>query len=78
MNGIYIFESLSDGKEMVVLQFLKISLHSVIPNRFYVPPKLKNWMCEMCAFSQIWSHLMTALLESICDWASKNGPSWHI
>ena len=30
---------------------------SVIPDRFYESPTLKNWMCELCTFSQIRSQL---------------------
>ena len=30
-----------------------VSHPSVILNRFYKSPKLKNWMCELCTFSQI-------------------------
>ena len=36
---------------LVVLQSLNISHLSIIPNRYYETPKLKNWMCELCTFS---------------------------
>ena len=39
----------------MVLQSLKALHLSIIPNRFYESPKLKNWMCELCTFSQIWT-----------------------
>ena len=46
-----------DDKGIVVLQSLKFSHVSVvIPNRLYESPKLKNWMCELCTFSQIQSY----------------------
>ena len=42
-----------------VLQSLKLLHLFNILNRFYEVPKLKNWMCELCTFSQIWSHMLT-------------------
>ena len=42
---------------IVDLPSLKVSHPSNIPNRFYQAPKLKNWMCELRTFSQIWSHM---------------------
>ena len=43
-----------------VLQLLNVSYLSNISNRFYESPKLKNWMCELCTFSQIWSSIKKA------------------
>ena len=37
---------------------MKVSHLCIIPNRFYESPKLKNWMCELCTFSQIRSHIL--------------------
>ena len=47
---------------IVVLQSLKVSHLSNIPNRFYESPNLKNWMCELCMFSQIRSQILTIQL----------------
>ena len=55
---VYRVEIYRDDKEIVVLQFLKISHLSVIPGRIYDFSKLKKWMCELCTFSQIWSHIL--------------------
>ena len=49
--------TLSDDTGTVVLQSLKISHRFIIPDRFYESLKLKNWVCELCTFSQIWSHI---------------------
>ena len=54
---------------MVVQQSLKVSHLSVIPIRFYEAPKLKNWMCELCTFSQIQSHIQYILQQ--CTMAFK-------
>ena len=58
---VYRYESFRDNKGIVVIQFLKVSHLSIIPNRFYETPKLKNWMCELCTFSQIQSHITKQL-----------------
>ena len=42
---------------IVVLQSLKVSHPSKMPNRFYESIKLKNWMYELCMFLQIRSHI---------------------
>ena len=58
MVDLYRFETFRGDKRIVVLQSLKVSHLSVIPNRsFYESPKLKNWMCELCTFFQIQSHI---------------------
>ena len=54
---LYRYETFTDDKGIVFLQSLKVSLLSIIPNRFYETPKLKNWMCELCTFSQIRSQI---------------------
>ena len=53
---LYRYKTFRDDKGIVVLQSLKVAHLSIIPNRFYESPKLKNWMCELCTFSQIRSH----------------------
>ena len=47
-----------EDRGIEVLQSLKVSHLSNIPNRFYESPKLKNWMCELFSFSQIRSHMI--------------------
>ena len=42
--------------ELLVLQSMKVSHLSVIPDRFCKSSKLKNWMCKLCTFSQIQLH----------------------
>ena len=54
---VYRLDTFKNVKGIVVQQFLKVLHSSVIPNRFYKSPKLQNWMCELCTFSQIWSHM---------------------
>ena len=49
---------LRKDRGIVVLQPLEFSHLSNIPNRFYESPKLKNWMCELCTLSQIWSYII--------------------
>ena len=60
---VYRFEMFRDDKGIVILQSLKVSHLSVIPNRFYESPKLKNWMCELCTLSQIHSHIFLQSFE---------------
>ena len=50
---IHRVETFRTVRGIVVLQSLKVSHLSNIPNRCYEAPKLKNWMCELCTFSQI-------------------------
>ena len=52
------YTDLRDEKRMVVLQSLKISHHPAISNKFYMSPKLKNWICELY---QIRSHNYVAV-----------------
>ena len=47
---------------IVVLQFLKVSHPCNIPNKFYEALKLKNWMCELCMFSQIRSQIQIFMI----------------
>ena len=54
---VYRVKIFRKDRGMVVLQSLKVSHQYNIPNRFYESPKLKNWMCELCTFSQIRSHI---------------------
>ena len=43
-------ETFREDKEIAVLQSLKVTHPSNIPNRFYEAVKLKNWMCGLCMF----------------------------
>ena len=62
---VYRFETFRNDEGIVVLQFLKVSHLSVFLNRFYESPKLKNWMCVLCTFSQIQSHIyITSFIHS--------------
>ena len=58
---VYRIETFREDSGIVVLQPLKVSHLSNIPYRFYTSPKLKNWMCELCKFLQIRSHMYTYL-----------------
>ena len=72
-------ETFRNDKGIVVLQSVKDSHLSIIPNRFYESPKLKNWMCELCTFSQIWSQIQLRLPTTAISipfrhrWANKFG-----
>ena len=58
MNGTQMWKpSARAVRGIAILQSQKVSHPSNIPNRFYVAPKLKNWMYELCKFSQIQSHI---------------------
>ena len=72
---VYRCETFKNHKEIVILQSLKISHLSIIPNRFYEVPKLKNWMCELCTFSQIRSHIAIATVEFPIQSGSPDKPS---
>ena len=55
-----------DDRGIVVLQSLKVSHLMIIPNRFYdESPKLKIWMCELCMFLQIRSHLLILIIPGL-------------
>ena len=41
----------------IPLAFLKVSYLYAIPCGFYGYPNEQSWMCELCMFSQIWSHI---------------------
>ena len=43
----------------IPLAFLKVSYLYAIPCGFYGYPNEQSWMCELCMFSQIWSHIYT-------------------
>ena len=61
---VYRCENFRNDKGMVVLQSLQISHASIIPNRFYETPKLKNWMCELCTLSQIQSLILMLYIKN--------------
>ena len=44
-------------KLAIPLAFLKVSYLYAIPCGFYGYPNEQSWMCELCMFSQIWSHI---------------------
>ena len=46
------------NRGIVALQSLQVSYLSDLHSRFYESSKLKKWMCELCTFSQIRSHLL--------------------
>ena len=56
---IYSFETFRDDKVILVLQPRKMSHLSIMLDRFYESPRLKNRMCELYTFSivLIWSHI---------------------
>ena len=66
-------ETFRNDKWIVVLQSVKVLHLSIILNRFYESPKSKNWMCELCTFSQIQSHIRNKMELFIykckCAWA---------
>ena len=43
---------------LVALQSLQVSCLSDDQSRFYESSNLKKWMCELCTFSQIRSHIV--------------------
>ena len=43
----------------IPLAFLKVSYLYTIPCGFYGYPNEQSWMCELCIFSQILSHIRT-------------------
>ena len=51
---------------IVALQSLQVSCLSDMYNRFYESSKLKKWMCELCTFSQIRSHISTLKRQIFC------------
>ena len=59
-------EIFRDDKGIVVLQLLKNSHLSVIPGSIYDFADLKKWMCELCMFLQIRSHIMQGTAYSQC------------
>ena len=63
---VYRVETFRVVRGIVFLQSLKISNLSNIPNRFYEAPKLKTWMCELCTFSQVWSHMFVFACVHAC------------
>ena len=75
---VYRVEIFGEDRGIMVLQSLKVSHLSIIPNRFYESPKLKNWMCELCAFSQIRSHNMSFMALYICSAKNVKHLEWVI
>ena len=52
------FITCRDYRATIPLSLLKISELCDIPSRFYESLNEKNRMCELCTFSQIWSHIL--------------------
>ena len=50
-------ETFTDCRNTIPLSFLKVSHLNTIPCGFYESPNEQNWMCELCTFSQIRSHM---------------------
>ena len=46
----------------IPLLILRILDLYVVPTRFYESLNEQNRMCELCTFSQIWSHIIIVLL----------------
>ena len=49
----------------IPLSTLKISKLCDFPSRFYESLNGKNWMCELCTFSQIRSHIIKLYISYI-------------
>ena len=45
------------NRGIVALQSLQVSCLSDMHSRFYDSSKLKKWICELCTFLQIRSHM---------------------
>ena len=54
------------NRGIVALQSLQGSCLSDIHSRFYQSSKLKKWMCELCTFSQIRSHIYYIYIKWVC------------
>ena len=54
-----ICETFRDQRTTSPLSSVKVSNQYTIHYGFYRSPNEKNWMCELCTFSQIWSHTYT-------------------
>ena len=52
-----------NNRGIVALQSLQVSCLSDMHSQFYLNLKLKKWMCELCMFSQIRSHM--SLLKTL-------------
>ena len=52
-------ETFTDCRTTIPLSFLKVSQLNTIRCGFYESPNEQNWMCELCTFSQIRSHIIS-------------------
>ena len=50
-------ETYTDCRITIPLSSLKVSNIYTIASGFYGSPNEQNWMCELCTFSQIQSHI---------------------
>ena len=53
------------NRGVIALQSLLVSCLSDMHSRFYESSKLKKWMCELCTFSQIWSHILLKRTQKV-------------
>ena len=54
-------ETVRDCRTTIASSFLKVSNLCTIPCGFCESPNKQNWMCELCTFSQIWSHYINTV-----------------
>ena len=59
-------ETFRDCSTTIPVSSLKLSYLYTIPCGFYDSPNEQNWMCELCTFSQIRSHILYLLLHLSC------------
>ena len=59
------FETSRDYRATILQSFLKIMELCDIPHRFYESLNEKNWMCDLCTFSQIQSHIGNGYQNSV-------------
>ena len=50
-------ETFRDYKTAIAVSFLQILNLCIVPSGFYESLNEKNWMCELCMFSQIQSQI---------------------
>ena len=60
-------EPFSDCSTTIPLLSLKVSYLYTIPCAFYDSPNEQNWVCKLCTFSQIWSHIIIPN-ELVINW----------
>ena len=63
--NIHRCETFRDCRTTISVSSLKVSHLYTIPCSFYESPNEKNWMCELCTFSQIRSHMEVEKVKAI-------------